>query len=379
MKKDYLRCFFALIPLSIVFAGCAETSLPKTGTATVPTASPTLSDTAFIPLSLTMSDENSRFSLLLESTDDSFRALYADVTLENHTQQTITVQQIAQVAGLAYGDSIGTAETVPADTILATDEADTWMFGEQQLTLPLTLQPGEIVHGSLYCPGGYDEYSPVQTYLLEAETSVGRISYRGIVQALSTKTMERTQPQAVIDDADKAQRLSVDLNTSQILQWVDSVQLREAAEAAPNVSDGLHRMVSQLALYLTRQGVIAPVAVENDFAFYDVALLNELAKELTGLQVDFDALTQPLASGEQGVPLQYACAACEESVTVFSLQKDSDADKIPSYTVYLQRTAPAPGKADETVFLSPCILQCAYDSNAQYWPWRIVEYYVYNE
>lgn len=340
----------AVLLSACVLAGCTASASP---TAT-PSSATAEADFLGPPVALSVSPAHSVYQTAYESPDNPNWAFYAEITLTNQTDESVRVETVTLCPNHRfYGEAPSTPVQLPQDAVVELRDTSLWelnasrmtlescpvvqewAFGEDQLDFPFDLAPGESRTGTVYLPGGVDLTTalPTAEYLLDAETSVGHISYSGMAIAPSGNLWGLYTPTAGrVEDPITAQEFCAFLEDSQLLLWLDPDTLLADSGAETGVlppTDELCRAASVLLTYLTDQGQVTPVVCQSGIAFYAQDVWETVLYELTGRAWDCSGLAQTVqADGEEcsAVPLWYAATNVSYSLSIESQRSQTGMD-----------------------------------------------------
>ena len=202
----------AILLAAWILAGCSLSSGSSAGQTQPSPAATAQPQPAAEPLAVSVSPERSCYQQLYDQPDNPNWALYAEMTITNHTDQPLTIETIFLYPNHQfYGEDASTPVLLPEDATVALRETglwelhadqlsldscpvrETWPFGENQLDFPLELEAGQSRTGNIYIPGGTDMTTglPMAPYTLDFMTSVGNFSYYGMAIAPNGMVGER--------------------------------------------------------------------------------------------------------------------------------------------------------------------------------------------
>ena len=374
----------AILLAAWILAGCSLSSGSSAGQTQPSPAATAQPQPAAEPLAVSVSPERSCYQQLYDQPDNPNWALYAEMTITNHTDQPLTIETIFLYPNHQfYGEDASTPVLLPEDATVALRETglwelhadqlsldscpvrETWPFGENQLDFPLELEAGQSRTGNIYIPGGTDMTTglPMAPYTLDFMTSVGDFSYYGMAIAPNGNFWGTFQPSAGdIDNIQVAESLSRFLESSRLLLWLTpSAFVGMDNASALQSNEEIYRAASAAILYLTAQGQIQPLTYQSGVPCYSQEVFEKVLLEMFGQHWDCTGLLQTVQTEkqeEEAIPVQYTLTDVAYSVAVLSQQDsgslyggtpESAVDQMSETVVSLTYYAPSSAQADTTL------------------------------
>ena len=374
----------AILLAAWILAGCSLSSGSSAGPTQPSPAATAQPQPAAEPLAVSVSPERSCYQQLYDQPDNPNWALYAEMTITNHTDQPLTIETIFLYPNHQfYGEDASTPVLLPEDATVTLRETglwelhadqlsldscpvrETWPFGENQLDFSSGTGSRTVTNRKYIYPrrNGYDHR------LADGSVYAGLYDICWGFQLLwdghcpQRNGWGTFQPSAGdIDNIQVAESLSRFLESSRLLLWLTPSAFVGMDNAnALQSNEEIYRAASAAILYLTAQGQIQPLTYQSGVPCYSQEVFEKVLLEMFGQHWDCTGLLQTVQTEkqeEEAIPVQYTLTDVAYSVAVLSQQDsgslyggtpESAVDPMSETVVSLTYYAPSAAQADTTL------------------------------